>query len=257
MTLKGLPSGAAGRYGAGRYGVGRYGVGARRVAALAAAMVLLGTGCAQASAHSGSGARAGSRTRSDEAVVVTAGSSVAVVTASASAIATAASAATTAAAATGSATATASAAAGPAPAATAGTLAAENGPEAAEHCPTTMGRIACVDLTRQLMWVQAGRRLLFGPVRVRTGRAGYVTRPGLWHIYFRNADQWSSLYDVAMPYSQFFSGGEAFHGLNGESMSTPPGSHGCVNMNTWDARSLWGILRLGDPVMIFGRRPGT
>jgi len=131
------------------------------------------------------------------------------------------------------------------------------GPDASGRCPTNLGRIACVDLTHQLMWVQVGSRVVFGPVPVRTGRAGYVTRTGLWHIYLRNEDQWSSLYSVAMPYSQFFSGGEAFHGLNGESMSTPPGSHGCVNMNTWDARRLWGILKDGDPVEVFGRKPGT
>jgi len=107
------------------------------------------------------------------------------------------------------------------------------------------------------MWVQVGSRVVFGPVRVRTGRAHYVTRTGLWHIHRRNRDQWSTLYDVAMPYSQFFSGGEAFHGLDGESMYSPPGSHGCVNMNTWDARTLWGILRSGDPVEVFGRKPGT
>ncbi len=243
MTLKGLPSGAA----------GRYGVGARRVAVLAAAVVLLGTGCAEASAHSGTGSRAVSRTRSSDGAAVTAGSSVAVVTATGTAAATASASST----ASASTSASATASAGVEPTAAAGAPAAKTGPDAAGHCPTTMGRIACVDLDRQLMWVQTGSRVIFGPVHVRTGRAGYVTRDGLWHIYLRNATQWSSLYDVAMPYSQFFSGGEAFHGLNGESMSAPPGSHGCVNMNTWDARTLWGILRMGDPVEIFGRKPGT
>ena len=139
--------------------------------------------------------------------------------------------------------------------------AAARAPQAARppsgRCPTDLGRIACVDLTRQLMWVQDGARLVFGPVRVRTGRAGYVTRTGRWHIYLRDRDRWSRRYHVGMPYSQFFSGGEAFHGLVGESMDSPPGSHGCVNMNTWDARTLWGILSSGDPVQVFGRKPGT
>ena len=131
------------------------------------------------------------------------------------------------------------------------------GPDAAGSCPTNLGRIACVNLSKQIMWVQVGRKVIFGPVHIRSGRKGYVTRTGLWHIYWRDEHHWSTIYDVAMPYSQFFSGGEAFHGLNGESMSTPPGSHGCVNMNTWDARTLWGILKKGDPVKIFGRKPGT
>ena len=130
------------------------------------------------------------------------------------------------------------------------------GPNAAGLCPTNKGRIACVDLTHQRMWVQVGKKVVFGPVQVRTGRKGYVTRTGLWHIYSRQVNHWSTLYHVAMPYSQFFSGGEALHGLN-EPMSTPPGSHGCVNMNTWDAKKLWSVLKLHDPVKVFGRKPGT
>lgn len=131
------------------------------------------------------------------------------------------------------------------------------GPNASGRCPTTMGRIACVDLTHQRMWVQVGSRVVFGPVPVRTGRRGHVTRTGLWHVYWRDAHHRSSLYGgVAMPYSQFFSGGEAFHAV-AEPMSTPPGSHGCVNLSNRDARALWGVLGLHDPVEVFGRRPGT
>ncbi|MFC1400574.1 MULTISPECIES: L,D-transpeptidase [Streptacidiphilus] len=131
------------------------------------------------------------------------------------------------------------------------------GPNASGRCPTTQGRIACVDLTHQRMWVQVGSRVVFGPVPVRTGRRGHVTRTGLWHVYWRDAHHRSSLYGgVAMPYSQFFSGGEAFHAVQ-EAMSTPPGSHGCVNLSNRDARALWGVLRLHDPVEVFGRKPGT
>lgn len=130
-------------------------------------------------------------------------------------------------------------------------------PNAAGRCPTTMGRIACVDLTHQRMWVQVGARVVFGPVPVRTGRRGHVTRTGLWHVYWRDAHHRSSLYGyVAMPFSQFFSGGEAFHAV-AEPISAPPGSHGCVNLNNHDARALWGVLRLHDPVEVFGRKRGT
>ncbi|TDU06106.1 L,D-transpeptidase-like protein [Streptomyces sp. 846.5] len=130
-------------------------------------------------------------------------------------------------------------------------------PVVAGRCPTTMGRIACVDLTRQRMWVQVGSRVVFGPVPIRSGRRGHVTRTGLWHVFWRDAHHRSSLYGyVAMPYSQFFSGGEAFHGVF-ESIAAPPGSHGCVNLNNHDARALWGVLRLHDPVAVFGRKRGT
>jgi lipoprotein-anchoring transpeptidase ErfK/SrfK len=141
--------------------------------------------------------------------------------------------------------------------ATGGAPAQAAAPGASGRCPTAMGRIACVDLTHQRMWVQDGRKVLFGPVPVRTGRRGYATRTGLWHVYWRDRHHLSSLYGgVAMPYSQFFSGGEAFHAVQ-EPMSAPPGSHGCVNLSSWDARRLWGVLRLHDPVEVFGRKPGT
>jgi lipoprotein-anchoring transpeptidase ErfK/SrfK len=127
---------------------------------------------------------------------------------------------------------------------------------ATSPCPTTIGRVACVDLTHQRLWVQDGRKVVFGPVTVRTGRRGYVTRDGLWHIYWRDLHHVSNLYHVAMPYAQFFSGGEALHAVN-IPMSTPPGSHGCVNMTMHDAAAVWKLLRVGSAVDVFGRKPGT
>lgn len=134
--------------------------------------------------------------------------------------------------------------------------AALHDPNAARKCPTNKGRIACVDLTRQLSWVQDGSRLVYGPVPVRTGRDRYETRTGLKKIYWRDIDHWSTLYDVAMPYSQFFDGGEAFHSIAG-SVWSPPGSHGCVNMRSADAKKYWSLLKNGDDVYVYGRKPGT
>ncbi|SEL07214.1 L,D-transpeptidase catalytic domain [Streptacidiphilus jiangxiensis] len=124
------------------------------------------------------------------------------------------------------------------------------------HCLTNVGRVACVDLTHQRFWIQDGSKIIYGPVRVRTGRAGYVTRDGLFHIYSRQRNHWSTLYNVEMPYSQFFSGGEALHAVF-IPISTPPGSHGCVNMTMHDAAAAWNLLKLGSPVDVFGRKPGT
>ncbi|MFJ6214393.1 L,D-transpeptidase family protein [Streptomyces sp. NPDC092296] len=135
-------------------------------------------------------------------------------------------------------------------------LKAAANPNAAGKCPTNKGRIACVDLKRQLMWVQNGKKVIYSPVKIRSGRKGYVTRTGLKRIYWRHKDHWSTLYNVAMPYSQFFDGGEAFHGVS-IPISTPPGSHGCVNMTNSDAKRLWGVLKQNDYVYIWGKRPGT
>jgi lipoprotein-anchoring transpeptidase ErfK/SrfK len=134
--------------------------------------------------------------------------------------------------------------------------AAGKNPNKAKKCPTNKGRIACVDLTRQLSWIQDGSKLKFGPVPVRTGRNGYETRTGSTKIYWRNIDHVSSIYHVAMPYAQFFDGGQAFHSV-GVKMWNPPGSHGCVNMRPADAKSYWKLLRNGDDVHVYGRKPGT
>ncbi|AEN11994.1 MULTISPECIES: L,D-transpeptidase family protein [unclassified Streptomyces] len=134
--------------------------------------------------------------------------------------------------------------------------AAGKNPNKAKKCPTNKGRIACVDLTRQLSWIQDGAKLRFGPVPVRTGRDGAETRTGAKKIYWRNIDHWSTLYDVRMPYAQFFDGGQAFHSVT-KSMYDNPGSAGCVNMRPADAKSYWNLLKNGDDVFVYGRKPGT
>ncbi len=123
-------------------------------------------------------------------------------------------------------------------------------------CPVNLGRIACVDLTRQLSWVQDGAALKYGPVPVRTGKDGTETRTGLKRIYYRSIDHWSTIYDVAMPYAQFFDNGIAFHSVE-KSMWNPPGSGGCVNMRPADAKAYWNLLVKGDDVYVYGRKPGT
>lgn len=134
--------------------------------------------------------------------------------------------------------------------------AAGSNPNKDRACPTNKGRIACVDLTRQLTWIQDGARLKYGPVPVRTGKASTPTRTGAKKIYWRSVNHWSTLYNVSMPYAQFFDGGQAFHSTT-KSMWNPPGSGGCVNMRTADAKAYWSLLRNGDDVYVYGRKPGT
>ncbi|GAQ56330.1 L,D-transpeptidase [Streptomyces sp. LBUM 1476] len=133
---------------------------------------------------------------------------------------------------------------------------AARNPNVGGKCPVREYRVACVDLTRQLMWVQSGKRVVYKPVPVRSGRDGYETRVGWHRVYWRDRDHYSSLYDGApMPYSQFFDGGQAFHGTYGDLFAG--GSHGCVNLRLADARRLWGVLALEDAVFVYGVKPGT
>ncbi|MGW7525340.1 L,D-transpeptidase [Streptomyces sp. NPDC054783] len=135
-------------------------------------------------------------------------------------------------------------------------VSAKKNPNAAKKCPVRSYKVACVDLDRQLTWVQKGSKVVFGPVPMRSGRTGHVTRKG-WHtIYWRHKNHWSTLYNQPMPYAQFFDGGEAFHAVYG-SIYTIVGSYGCVNLTLGDARKLWDVLKKGDHVYVWGKRPGT
>ncbi|WP_369272880.1 L,D-transpeptidase family protein [Streptomyces sp. R11] len=144
--------------------------------------------------------------------------------------------------------------AGPVTWATMQLVSARKNPNAAKKCPVRTYRIACVDLDRQLAWVQKGKKVVFGPVPVRSGRKGYETRVGSHRIYWRHKNHVSSLYNSPMPYSQFFSGGQAFHGVYGN-IFTAVGSMGCVNLRLDEAKKLWGVLRNNDQVYVWGHRP--
>ncbi|WNI21883.1 L,D-transpeptidase [Streptomyces sp. ITFR-16] len=130
-------------------------------------------------------------------------------------------------------------------------------PNAAGRCPVESSRMTCVDMDRQLLWVQTGKRVVFGPVPIRTGRDAQETRPGRHAVYWRDRDHVSTIYDNApMPYSQFFDGGQALHGHPGD-LYDGGGSAGCVNLTVDDAAKLWDLLALEDPVYVWGVKPGT
>ncbi|GLF97331.1 L,D-transpeptidase [Streptomyces yaizuensis] len=134
---------------------------------------------------------------------------------------------------------------------------ARDNPNAAGDCPVRGYRVTCVDLDRQLLWVQRGSGVLLGPVPIRSGRDTEETRLG-WHsIYWRSRDHVSTIYDNApMPYSQFFDGGQALHGRL-DDLYDGGGSAGCVNLTLEDARALWDLLDIDDQVYIWGTKPGT
>ncbi|MEV0319862.1 L,D-transpeptidase family protein [Streptomyces sp. NPDC050658] len=132
---------------------------------------------------------------------------------------------------------------------------ARRNPAARKACPARAYRVVCADLTRQILWVQVKRRLVFDPVPMRSGRDGLETRRGWHRIYWKHRDHFSTIYDVPMPYAQFFNGGQALHGTRHDLYSS--GSGGCVNLTVADAKRLYGLLRKGDRVYVWGTKPGT
>ncbi|MDX3535333.1 L,D-transpeptidase family protein [Streptomyces sp. MB09-01] len=129
-------------------------------------------------------------------------------------------------------------------------------PNAAGDCPVREHRVTCVDMDRQLLWVQKGDSVVLPPVPIRTGRDYQETRAGWHEVYWRSKDHVSTLYDVPMPYAQFFDGGQALHGTHG-SLYEGGGSAGCVNLTEPDAKRLWDLLAQGDAVYVWGAKPGT
>ncbi len=127
-------------------------------------------------------------------------------------------------------------------------------PEKLRGCPQADGVVACLDLSRQIMWVKDGGEVIYKPVPIRSGKPGYETRTG-WHtVYMRVRHEHSTLYDSPMPFSQYFDGGQAIHGVY-DDLYTGPGSHGCVNLRYEDAERLWNVLGKGDKVYIWGSKP--
>lgn len=77
---------------------------------------------------------------------------------------------------------------------------------------------------------------------VRGGGSGTQTRTGDFRVQWRDIDHRSGAFGGApMPYSQFFSGGQALHGSRYMMDPWEGHSHGCVNFWVEDARQLWGM----------------
>ena len=95
----------------------------------------------------------------------------------------------------------------------------------AKGVPCDVHAVACVSLSKQEAWLLRDGRVVYGPVRVATGRAGLPTPTGNFHVWYKVVDGWSTTYDAPMPYSVFFYQGDAFH----EDPVTVR-SHGCVHL---------------------------
>jgi hypothetical protein len=76
---------------------------------------------------------------------------------------------------------------------------------------------------------------------VRGGSYDAQTRTGNFTVFRRDKDHVSGLYGSPMPYSQFFSGGQALHGSRYMMDPYKGHSHGCVNMYVEDSRQLWNL----------------
>jgi len=104
---------------------------------------------------------------------------------------------------------------------------------------TSDGWHTCYDRKRHQVTLYKNGRLLNAWL-VRGGDYNMATRTGDFQVQWRDIDHTSHTYGGApMPYSQFFSGGQALHGSRYMMDPFEGHSHGCVNFWVEDARQLW------------------
>jgi L,D-transpeptidase catalytic domain len=114
------------------------------------------------------------------------------------------------------------------------------------------GRILCINKkTRKIAFLYNGK--LLATADARFGCSGTSTRNGSFKIYRKDKNHVSTLYHSAMPYSMFFSGGQAVHysadfrarGYNGC-------SHGCVNVRDKNKLAwIYNQMKVGDKVLVY------
>jgi lipoprotein-anchoring transpeptidase ErfK/SrfK len=123
--------------------------------------------------------------------------------------------------------------------------------------PKKSGYTFCVNLTQQTSWIMKNGKQFAAPTVVRTGMKNYRTPAGSYKVNKRTKKEWSDPYEVWLPYWQRFQGGKGFHQTTTYIHDKWRGSHGCVNLLASDARTYWNVGKIGTPVKLIGRRPGT
>jgi len=116
----------------------------------------------------------------------------------------------------------------------------------------TTGRAMCIDKTSSTVrWVVDSAVLR--TMSVRFGASYTPTREGLFQVGWKSRDHVSKLYDSAMPFAMFFSGGQAVHYSSDFAARGYSGaSHGCVNVRDRDGIEwLFYQVAIGDKVVVY------
>jgi len=115
-----------------------------------------------------------------------------------------------------------------------------------------IGRVVCIDKsTRSVRWVINGEVQYW--MEARFGGSSTPTDEGTFSIQWKDRDHVSSIFESSMPFSLFFSGGQAVHySANFASVGYDGASHGCVNVRDWSlAERLFNDTRVGDKVIVY------
>jgi peptidoglycan hydrolase-like protein with peptidoglycan-binding domain len=125
--------------------------------------------------------------------------------------------------------------------------------EGAPLDPRCLSGVAlCIDKTTSSL-----RYVVDGDVQmemdVRFGDESTPTDEGQFEVEWKDADHVSTLYHTEMPYSMFFSGGQAVHySADFATYGYSGASHGCVNVRDYDAiAQLYDLIDVGDTVVVY------
>ena len=85
-------------------------------------------------------------------------------------------------------------------------------------------------------------------LHVSSGRPGYDTPAGKFHVERKYTKDWSVPYAVWLPWASYFVGGVAFH--EAPEVPATAASHGCVRVPHGDAEWLYRRIPVGTPVTV-------
>ncbi|MFD8982339.1 peptidoglycan-binding protein [Streptomyces sp. NPDC059564] len=114
------------------------------------------------------------------------------------------------------------------------------------------GRVMCISKeSRTLAWMIDGK--VVSTMDVRFGSENTPTREGLFEVGWKAKDWVSTIYHTPMPYSMFFSEGQAVHYSSDFAARGYAGaSHGCVNVRDKAKLSaLFDQVKVGDKVVVY------
>lgn len=117
---------------------------------------------------------------------------------------------------------------------------------------TVSGRVLCISKTTDKLYYLVNGRVV-KTLDARFGCAATRTREGVFSVLWKSKHHVSTLYNTPMPYSMFFSGGQAVHYSSDFAARGYAGcSHGCVNIRNKSGLAwVYGEIRTGDRVVVY------
>lgn len=115
-----------------------------------------------------------------------------------------------------------------------------------------VGTVICASKTdRRLRYLVDGRAVL--SLAARFGAPRTPTREGTFAVLWKDRDHWSARYESDMPFSLFFTGGQAIHySADFAAVGYAGASHGCVNLrDRTGAQRLFDLAEVGTRVVVY------